>query len=39
LINVAILSSDNLLIGFGHKPFPGDYRSEGRLIADQDLES
>jgi hypothetical protein len=32
------LKFDDLLIGFGHKPFPGDYRSRGRLIADQDLE-
>jgi hypothetical protein len=28
----------DLRVGFGHKPFPGDYRSRGRLIADQDLE-
>jgi hypothetical protein len=33
------LEFDDLLIGFGHRPFPGDYRSRGRLIADQDLES
>jgi hypothetical protein len=33
------LEFDNLLIGFGHTPFPGDYRSRGRILADQHLQA
>ena len=32
-----IRAEDGILIGFGHKPFPGDFRTKGQLLAQRDL--
>jgi hypothetical protein len=34
----AEIRADGILIGFGHKPFPGDFRTKGQLLAQRDVD-